>query len=52
MEQLAEVVVVLQDYWEVVVLSAYLVGLTVMPLTIKVIFQSFEFGKNLKIWAH
>ena len=37
MEQLAEVVVVLQDCWEVVVLSAYLVGLTVLEVDLVVL---------------
>ena len=37
MEQLAEVVVVLQDCWEVVVLSACLVGLTVLEVDLVVL---------------
>ena len=37
MEQLEEVVVVLQDFWEVVVLSAYLVGLTVLEVDLVVL---------------
>ena len=37
MEQLAEVVVVVQDCWEVVVLSAYLVALTVLEVDLVVL---------------
>ena len=42
MEELAEVVVVLQDCLVVVVLSAYLVGLTVLEVDLEVLVGELE----------